>query len=70
MSDGPSPARPRRRYVRSPDILDTDYLVVSISLYPDELRAIDAEVQRRRAGGERRVNRSRLIAQAVKEMIR
>lgn len=61
---------PRRRYVRSPDIQDTDYLVVSISLYPAELRAIDAEVQRRRTAGERRVNRSRLIAAAVKEMIK
>lgn len=55
--------KPRRRYAGSPDITAVDFIVITISTYRDDLRALDAEAARRKT------SRSALIRQAVREML-
>lgn len=61
--------KPRRRFPGSPDTTAVDYVVVCISTYRDDLRALDAEVDRRRAGGDPRASRSAVIREAVRRLL-
>ena len=46
-----------------------DYVTLCISTYPNDLVAWDAEVERRKAAGDRRASRSSVIREAMAEMI-
>lgn len=57
------PPPPRRH--KKPTPQHTSYRVICISIYTDDLAELDAKVERLRARGERRMNRSTLIRYAL-----
>lgn len=63
VEDGPRQARATRarRSTAKPD----HYEVICISLYKEDLAALDAKVRAMKAAGHRRVSRSSLIRQAL-----
>ena len=46
-----------------------DYVTLCVSTYPADLVAWDAEVERRKAAGERKASRSSVIREAMAELI-
>lgn len=64
------PAAPagRQRLPRAPRAPARPYVVVAISAYLDDLAAIDAEIVRRKAAGDRRASRSGLIREALSKL--
>lgn len=72
-SQGPKRARQADGHRRSPGDPATDpardYVTLCISTYPNDLARWDAEVERRKAAGDRRACRSSVIREAMAAMI-
>jgi hypothetical protein len=63
-----APAEPRRGKRRRAKPADVDYQVICISLYDEDLAALDAKVQTLKSAGHRKMSRSALIRFALDQV--
>lgn len=61
-------AEPRRAKRRRAKPADVDYQVICISLYDEDLAALDAKVQTLKSAGHRKMSRSALIRFALDQV--
>lgn len=64
----PAPEEPRRAKRRRAKPAEVDYQVICISLYDEDLAALDAKVQTLKSAGHRKMSRSALIRFALDQV--